>query len=153
MSRSCRKCRRSIPTKIVMDGRTRNLQNRKFCLDCSPFGSRNTKSDDPSRPAAKAGPYKDWSDDRKRQHIEYVLKRGRRIKQELVDAKGGGCQICGYDKLLGALSFHHRDPKTKCFGLTMNQCWSKARATLEEEAAKCDLLCVRCHMEVEAGIQ
>lgn len=24
--------------------------------------------------------------------------------------KGGKCQICGYDKCVGALEFHHLDP-------------------------------------------
>ena len=39
----CRKCETPFPVKKEIDGKVRNLQNRKYCLTCSPFGSGNTK--------------------------------------------------------------------------------------------------------------
>ena len=32
--------------------------------------------------------------------------------------KGGRCQICGYDKCIEALEFHHLDPTRKDFGIS-----------------------------------
>jgi len=48
--KNCRKCRSILPATAIIDGKRRSLKNRKFCFVCSPFGSHNTKKDDPSRP-------------------------------------------------------------------------------------------------------
>jgi hypothetical protein len=58
--------------------------------------------------------------------------------------------VCGYDRCVAALQFHHRDPREKTFtpsskGVTRSL--EKAR----EEARKCVLLCANCHAEVEAS--
>lgn len=37
----------------------------------------------------------------------------QRAKQRLVEEAGGRCQICGYDRYIGALQFHHLDPSAK----------------------------------------
>jgi transposase len=81
---------------------------------------------------------------------EAVASRRRRIKQILVEEAGGACAICGYDRSLAALQFHHVDPSTKRFALSqegVTRSLDRARA----EAAKCVLLCANCHTEVEAG--
>lgn|SRR5574343_235100 len=39
----CEICKNTIPTTMVIDGKRRNLSNRKYCLSCSPFGKHNTK--------------------------------------------------------------------------------------------------------------
>jgi hypothetical protein len=70
----------------------------------------------------------------------------------LVDEAGGACQLCGYDRCIAALEFHHRDPAEKSFSLShrgVARSLAKARA----EAAKCILLCANCHAEVEAGMR
>ena len=43
MANQCRNCGENIPASIVVDDKKRNLQNRKYCLQCSPFGEHNTK--------------------------------------------------------------------------------------------------------------
>lgn len=40
--RVCLKCGCTFNNYIKIEGKTRNLINRKFCLDCSPFGLHNT---------------------------------------------------------------------------------------------------------------
>lgn len=40
---TCKLCNDKFPTKITIDGKVRNLQTRKYCLNCSPFGCGNTK--------------------------------------------------------------------------------------------------------------
>jgi len=39
----CVKCGNEIPRRLKIDGIVKNLQHRKYCLDCSPFGKHNTR--------------------------------------------------------------------------------------------------------------
>lgn len=80
----------------------------------------------------------------------YVTRKRRQIKATLVAERGGKCEHCGYDKSVGALTFHHRDPKTKL--KTMGN-WSYSLARAREEASKCDLLCMNCHAEEEERLR
>lgn len=48
---------------------------------------------------------------------EAVQRRRLRVKQIATDFKGGKCKICGYNKCVDALEFHHRNPEEKEFGL------------------------------------
>ena len=59
--------------------------------------------------------------------------------------------MCGYDKYVGALDFHHKDPKTKNFALSV-QGLSYSWQNLLKEAQKCVLVCKNCHAELEAGV-
>ena len=59
--------------------------------------------------------------------------------------------MCGYDRCVGALEFHHLVPAEKRFSLShrgVARSLEKARA----EASKCVLLCANRHAEVEAGL-
>jgi excisionase family DNA binding protein len=82
---------------------------------------------------------------------EAVARRRRRLKAELVADAGGRCAICGYDRWIGALHFHHRDGEAKEFGLS-ERGLTKSIEVMKAEAAKCILLCANCHSEVEGGI-
>lgn len=42
--------------------------------------------------------------------VEAVQRRRDKIKEMAVQYKGGKCCICGYNKYIGALEFHHLDP-------------------------------------------
>jgi 5-methylcytosine-specific restriction endonuclease McrA len=82
---------------------------------------------------------------------EQVIERRRRLRAQLVREAGGACALCGYDRYVGALHFHHLDPSAKRF-----QLGGGATRSLERnraEAAKCVLLCSNCHAEVEAGLK
>jgi len=79
---------------------------------------------------------------------EAVARRRRRL---LVADAGGRCSVCGYDRYIGALQFHHRDGKAKSFGLA-DRGLTRSLEAVRAEAAKCVLLCANCHSEVEAGI-
>lgn len=41
---TCHNCGNKFPNKIRKDGETISLSGRKFCLDCSPLGTKNTRS-------------------------------------------------------------------------------------------------------------
>ena len=80
-----------------------------------------------------------------------VAKRRKKIRDMALEYGGGKCVLCGYDTCKRALSFHHRDPKKKDFGLStkgITRSWEKTRKELD----KCVLLCANCHMEVHDGI-
>jgi hypothetical protein len=81
---------------------------------------------------------------------EAVSRRHRTIRALLVAEAGGCCALCGYDRCEWNLHFHHVDPATKAFPMTMAS--GKGLATYRVEAAKCVLLCANCHGEVEAGL-
>lgn len=74
-------------------------------------------------------------------------ERGADRKKKLIEMKGGGCQICGYNKCTAALSFHHRDPTQKKITLDVRTLSNRPFEKSLEEAEKCDLLCLNCHME------
>jgi hypothetical protein len=68
----------------------------------------------------------------------------------LLDEAGGCCALCGYDRCIVPLHFHHVDPATKSFRLSSHV--GRSIAAFREEARKCVLLCANCHGEVEAGL-
>lgn len=68
------------------------------------------------------------------------------LKKKCVEYLGGRCIKCGYDKCVGSLVFHHRNPKTKEFTISGNHC--KSWESIQRELDKCDLLCTNCHHEL-----
>jgi transposase len=87
----------------------------------------------------------------KRCRQERVADRRRNLKRTLVAEAGGGCAICGYNRFLGALQFHHLDPDEKRLEISRNGI-TLSMATLRAEAQKCALLCSNCHAELEGGV-
>lgn len=75
-----------------------------------------------------------------------VTKRRKEVKRKLVEAFGGQCVSCGYNKTYAALQFHHIDPSTKSFGLA-NKGNTMSFEKAMDEAKKCVLICANCHAE------
>jgi len=63
--------------------------------------------------------------------------------KSLKDKKGGKCQICGYNREIKILHFHHAYPYNKKFEIGNKR--YKSIEELEKEANKCVLLCPNCH--------
>ena len=83
--------------------------------------------------------------------MDAVDRRRREIKRTLVAEAGGACTICGYDRSVKALQFHHLDPAEKSFSLAAGGL-TRSLQRARDEAAKCVLLCANCHAEVECGL-
>lgn len=151
--RECRKCGEKIPNWVKIDGLNKNLGNRKFCLQCSPYKEHNTKKDIDKQ--SRSGCYSNWSDNDKLKNQLNVLKRGLERKRKLIEMSGSKCKHCDYvyNGSERALSFHHRNPEDKKFGLTVNNLWSKKWEVILEEYNKCDMLCLVCHAELEDEIE
>lgn len=82
---------------------------------------------------------------------ERVSKWRQSNKEKLVTEFGGKCVICGYNRCVANMVFHHNDPTKKEFSIS-SKGRTTAYETLKKEAKKCTLLCCRCHGEVHAGI-
>jgi cytochrome c553 len=72
------------------------------------------------------------------------------MRRTLIEEAGGACALCGYDRCIVSLHFHHVDAATKLFPMTMST--GKSLAAYRGEAEKCVLLCSNCHGEVETGL-
>jgi len=70
------------------------------------------------------------------------------VKAILVQEAGGRCCICGYDRNMRALHFHHLEPQLKRHSINAKGV-ALALEKLRAEARKCVLLCSNCHAEVE----
>lgn len=81
---------------------------------------------------------------------ENVKSFRNRLKERATYVLGDKCQICGYDKCIQALDFHHVNPEEKAsdFNANANRSWQITR----DEIKKCILLCANCHREVHAGL-
>ena len=80
-----------------------------------------------------------------------VQKRRDKTKQILVEYKGGKCEICGYDKCIQALEFHHLDPNQKDFGIGAKG-YTRSIEKNKLEVDKCILVCSNCHREIHNGL-
>lgn len=77
-------------------------------------------------------------------NISLTAQSSKRKKAK--DLFGNVCSICGYNKCLSALEFHHTNGD-KEFNLNKgfkSYSWEK----IEEEIKKCILICSNCHREL-----
>ncbi|MFA5855658.1 MAG: hypothetical protein WC846_05305 [Candidatus Gracilibacteria bacterium] len=79
-----------------------------------------------------------------------VVKRRKILRQKAVEYKGGKCQLCGYNKCIEALEFHHF-LNEKNFGIS-EKGYTRSWEKVKNELNLCILLCANCHREVEKGI-
>lgn len=76
----------------------------------------------------------------------------QKTKERVVEAMGGSCVVCGYNRCFNALALHHLDPAEKDFALGDARANPRRWPTLVAELRKCVLVCSVCHAEVHAGI-
>lgn len=161
----CLKCNAKIPTWVEIDGKRRNLNSRKYCLTCSPFGEHNTKKLNEfegdlnqihkSKPMRQCRVCRKTYEGGHHKHKDLCdtcksyLQR-KNSKEKAVELKGGKCQFCGYNKCVQALDFHHLDMSQKSAGVSsiFHMSWDK----IEAEIDKCVLVCANCHGEIHDGL-
>jgi hypothetical protein len=161
--KKCDNCGKLFPVEIKIDGKVHNLNSRRYCLECSPFGAHNTR---PMRAQADKGA-KICTACKQEKSLEEFYKKGasphsecktcfnarskerqQSIKRRAVEYKGGKCQRCGYQGHIASYDFHHKNPKEKSFTISVFKNWSFWR--IKSELDKCILLCANCHRELEA---
>jgi hypothetical protein len=89
------------------------------------------------------------AEQKKQQNVKSVVSWRQRTKQKLVDYKGGKCKVCGYNRYIGSLVFHHLNPLEKDFSITAK---TISFEKLKAEVDKCELVCSNCHGEIHAGL-
>lgn len=85
---------------------------------------------------------------------KYRQRQTRNRRKWLTDLKmesGGKCKICGYDKCLDALDFHHLNPSIKDGGVN-SMIRQAGIAKAKTEAEKCLLVCSNCHRELHSKL-
>ena len=160
----CVKCNKSFSRRIIIEGKERNLQNRKYCLECSPFGihQRNhLEKYNKKHPSAHIEesltcvrcnrqyvykyPNRSGST---RTHCNSCMANRRKcfVKKKIIEYLGGKCFVCGYDKNYANLCVHHKDEKEKLF--TVSGSHGRKWEVIQKELNKCILLCSNCHGEL-----
>lgn len=149
--KKCLKCNKDFKIRVIIDGVERIINKRSYCLECSPFGKRNTKrlhlpqrDKNSKKQCTECGREFKWT---KNNVCSTCRTFKRRTEQRLKAIKycGGQCKNCGH-KDTDVLTFHHKNPETKQFTLCSH--WQKPWSILLKEIKKCELLCANCHMKL-----
>jgi len=74
-----------------------------------------------------------------------TTSRNKKLKYEIKMLFGGCCSICGYDKNLAALDFHHKSKKNFSISVAVN---GVIDDIFWKELAKCKLICSNCHRDL-----
>ena len=85
---------------------------------------------------------------------EKKYEERRKTKELIVNYKGNKCEICGYDKCLAALTFHHSNEEEKNYEIAKISLRIENIQELTDdmflEIEKCELLCSNCHRIVHS---
>lgn len=147
----CRKCSSFFPSRVKVHDQVRNLCNRRFCLDCSPFGVHNTRPILLSSPELSSLEVcriceKPTSHRRRRCGSCNTLVRRIRNKLAAIELLGGKCARCGWKEHIAGFEFHHIHGKDFNIGDVANRSWT----IIKSELQKCELLCACCHRKVHS---
>lgn len=156
--KKCERCGKDFLGSKVIDGKRRLFNNRKYCLDCSPFGMHNTRDLKGISYFSNRAPRKCKGCGR-----EYIYKGSlcpncsnkRKHKDRVEKIRtivGDSCWICGYNKSERNMCFHHIDPSEKKMKLSCRERSQRSWNSIIEEMVKCVFICNRCHGEVHDGI-
>lgn len=148
---TCHKCLTDFPVSVKIEGKTRILSSRKYCLQCSPFKSNNRlKLCQKEKKNTECASCKK-STIRGRKLCTTCITNSRRfkIKKAAVEYLGSKCHECGWSGDLCGFDFHHRDSDSKEFNIGNSFYYSLIR--IKQELDKCTLLCACCHRVKHSG--
>lgn len=89
----------------------------------------------------------------KSSNLERQNRNRFRRRTEYKKMFGGKCCLCGYDKCLDALQFHHKDPSQKDFEISdfiFGRLSNVSDQDVRNELDKCMLVCSNCHCELHS---
>lgn len=150
-SRKCRQCGDRIPLKANINGITKTLQNRTYCLKCVPFAEklqqdpvlkeeeRKAKNREKAKRAYEKNDYGELE--------KHKCYNNKKLIVDLV----GGCQLCGYNKCYKSITFHHVIEEQKAFNLPARM-FRYTFEKIKEELLKCIVACSNCHGEIHGDL-
>lgn len=148
-----KKCGKCGAVKPINEFYKHKNYYRSYCKSC-----QNKSTEEYRANPANKDKWKKYSKDRynkpgvKQKKFKGAQLRILKIKQQAVKYKGGKCNICGYNKCITALEFHHINPSEK--NIKFNSRGIDRRVAFEvlkKELDKCILLCANCHRETHAN--
>ncbi len=168
----CQACSTEFLSSQKIDGKWRSFKNRKYCLTCSPFGTKDKRHPndrardlDGCRTCYKCSERKPLDhqhfpkSNTEKSGFRFICKKcsskktitvQKDVKVKCLEYKGNKCEKCGYNKCKRALHFHHTNPSEKDFSLGTYRC--RSWETIKAELDKCILVCANCHAEIHDGI-
>jgi hypothetical protein len=167
----CKECGKGIPNKTEVGGEVKRVKiGRTYCLDCSPFGSRERFYGEKEKQRIIDGKLKCLICKEDKRLDNYYNRSNRDSKNpyckpcwgqiqqdkirnkklQFIDYKGGCCQICNYNQYPGALDFHHLNPKEKEEEIA--DLAHRSFENAKDELDKCILVCATCHREIHGGL-
>jgi len=150
----CLNCKKKIPSKIKVKNKVIRLTSRKFCTECSPIGSRNTRQyiietnkNESYCPRCEEVKQVDEFyniNNRIASYCKICQHKVKKIKAEeklhtLVEMKGGSCCDCGYIFPIPVFMFYNGE---KSFPISKIQHLSIEKLT--EKLKDYFLLCKNC---------
>jgi len=151
--KKCRKCQQEFPNRLEINGAIKVLNKRKYCLECSPFGKRNTKKlhlpnserdSNTKKICLQCSKEFKWN----KNNVCWTCRSFNRRKtnrQKGIKYLGSKCRQCKI-KDTDVLTFHHTDRDNKYDNLS--SLWHREWSIIETELDKCELLCANCHMKI-----
>jgi hypothetical protein len=165
--KTCKKCGKQFDCYIEVNGKRKGLYNRKFCLECSPYGEHNTKNlvyhsktEKKCSNCQKVLPNSDFYCKNNKVYFSYCKKcakivfaeKQREQKIKSIEYLGGKCSRCGYNKCIWALEFHHTNPQNKDPTIRFSST-RQSFYKIKRELDKCIILCANCHREEHERIK
>ena len=90
---------------------------------------------------------KEWREKNPKKYRQLTKVQHLKERKILHNLKINGCAICGYNKCIECLEFHHVNSQEKCFSI-VGQNMGRKIVDLINELNKCILLCPNCHKEI-----
>lgn len=130
------------PTKWIKKKYKDDPEFRKKCLE----QSKQWRKDHPLAYRKRL----DWGIDSEvkqaKSKRKWYLEEKMTIKETIRELKRDGCVLCGYNKCINALEFHHTEKNKE--GIVSKM---KSVVSVLREAAKCIVVCANCHREIHSG--
>lgn len=149
--KKCLKCGSELKNRVIVNGSVKIINKRKYCLDCSPFGKRNTKrlhlpqrNQNSKKQCPQCGKDFKWN----KNNICWTCRSFNRRKQNRtkgITYLGGKCSSCGINDP-DVLTFHHTDREKKQNNLS--SIWHNNWENIKQELNICKLLCANCHIKL-----
>jgi len=165
----CKLCKKEFDYIIEIEGKKIVANNRKYCWDCSPAKTHNTRKLETVNLDLEISKFKicsicsktcsenevtpsRWKQNKN--HLKTIckncatkasIKKEQILKNQLIDYKGGICQICNQSFLSAVFDFHHIEGK-KEFTISSRRKLNFNKLKLELD--KCILICSNCHRQL-----
>ena len=153
----CKKCNTKFPNKIQIEGKWKYLKGRSFCLECStwgkdslPDGKRLSSKNKTAGICITCGKEKMLHGRNLECPACRTKKQRNQNKQNILLELNLSCFVCGYNKSIYGIDFHHLDPNEKENEIC--SMWHMSKEKILKEIKKCVILCTCCHRELHAGV-